>query len=144
MILLDNYKDLIRKQIKLKYGTIDKFANAINVPRTTVNFVLKNGIEASNYGMINKIFKALNISHVSDIPLVLDPALLDMINKFNQLDDIGKHTVTSVAETEFRRVKEKPTIAGFGDISSSQPFSEDEKLIMELVEKIKEQKNNNA
>lgn len=141
---MEIYKDLIRKQIKEKYGTIDKFANAINVPRTTVNFVLKKGIEASNYGMINKIFKALNISHVSDIPIVLDPSLLELINNYNQLDDMGKHTVKSVAETEFRRVTSKPVIATFGGVSSGKPFSEDEMLIMELVEKIKEQKNNNA
>mgnify|MGYP003295231740 CR=1 FL=1 len=141
---MEIYKDLIRKQIKEKYGTIDKFANAINVPRTTVNFVLKKGIEASNYGMINKIFKALNISHISDIPIVLDPSLLELINNYNQLDDIGKHTVKSVTETEFRRVTSKPIIANFGGVSSGKPFSEDEMLIMELVEKIKEQKNNNA
>ena len=141
---MDKYKDLIREQIKLKYGTIDKFANAIDVPRTTINFVLKNGINSSNYGMINKIFKALNISHISDIPIVLEPSLLELINNYNQLDEIGKHTVKAVAETELRRVTAKPVIAAFGGISSDKPFSDDEKLIMELVEKIKEQKKNNA
>lgn len=139
-----NYKELIRKQIKLKYGTIDKFAKAINVPRTTVNFVLKNGVELSNYGMINKIFKALNISHISDIPVVLDKSLLELINNYNQLDDMGKHTVESVAETELRRVSSKPAKAAFGSIASSNSMSEDEKMIMELVEKIKEKKNSNA
>ena len=52
----NNYKDIIRKQIKTKYKTIDNFAKAINVPRTSINYVLKNGIESSNYAMIDKIF----------------------------------------------------------------------------------------
>lgn len=137
---MDIYRDLIRKEIKTKYGTIDKFANAINIPRTTINFVLKNGIDASNYGMINKIFKALNISHISDIPIVLEPSLLELINTYNQLDDIGKHTVKTVAKAELDRLVSKPIIAAFGSVNSSKVLSEDEKLIMQLVEKLKENK----
>lgn len=140
---MDIYRDLIRKEIKTKYGTIDKFANAINIPRTTINFVLKNGIDASNYGMINKIFKALNISHISDIPIVLEPSLLELINNYNQLDDIGKHTVKTVAKAELDRLVSKPIIAAFGSVNSSKVLSEDEKLIMQLVEKLKENKKDN-
>lgn len=137
---MDIYKDLIRQQIKKKYSTIDKFATAIGVPRTSINFVLKNGVDASNYGMINKIFKALNISHVSDIPLVLEPSLLELINNYNQLDDIGKHTVKAVASAELQRVSSRSVVAAYGSLSSGKPFSDDEKLIMEMVQKLKENK----
>lgn len=140
---MKNYSDLIRKQIKLKYGTIDNFAKAVEVPRTTINFVLKNGIDASNYGMINKIFKALNISHISDIPIVLDSSLLEIINNYNQLDEMGKHTIKIVSETELHRVNSKSVLAAYGSLSSEKPFSDDEKFIMELVDKLKETKNNN-
>lgn len=140
---MDTYRNIIRREIKTKYGTIEKFANAINIPRTTINSVLKKGIEASNYGMINKIFKALNISHITDIPVVLEPSLLEVVSIYNQLDDIGKHTVKTVAKAELDRLNTKPTIAAFGSVDSGKILSEDEKLIMQLVEKLKEHKKDN-
>lgn len=138
--MLNNYKDIIRKQIKTKYKTIDNFAKAINVPRTSINYVLKNGIESSNYAMIDKIFKALNIFHISDIPIVLESSLLELIDGYYQLDDMGKHTVDVVLKTELQRVQSNSTIAAYNNISDSKQFTHDKKLIMELIEKIKEGK----
>ena len=135
---MDKYEKLIRMQIKIRYGSIDKFAKAIDVPRTTINSVLKNGIYTSNYGLINKIFNALNISHISNIPIVLDPLLLNLINKYNHLDDYGKHTVRAVAETEFRRITKDPIVLGFGGLTDAKPFTKEEIIIRELVEKIRE------
>lgn len=137
---MNNYKDIIRKQIKTKYKTIDNFAKAINVPRTSINYVLKNGIESSNYAMIDKIFKALNIFHISDIPIVLESSLLELIDGYYQLDDMGKHTVDVVLKTELQRVQSNSTIAAYNNISDSKQFTHDKKLIMELIEKIKEGK----
>ena len=138
--MLNNYKDIIRKQIKTKYKTIDNFAKAINVPRTSINYVLKNGIESSNYAMIDKIFKALNIFHISDIPIVLESSLLELIDGYYQLDDMGKHTVDVVLKTDLQRVQSNSTIAAYNNISDSKQFTHDKKLIMELIEKIKEGK----
>ena len=120
--------------------TIDNFAKAIDVPRTSINFVLKNGIESSNYAMIDKIFKALNIFHISDIPIVLESSLLELINNYYQLDDMGKHTVDVVLKTELQREQSNSTIAAYNNISNSKQYNNDEKLIMEIIEKLKENK----
>lgn len=141
MILLDLYKDLIRKRIKEKFNTIEKFSKHTNIPRTTINFILKNGVSVSNYGMVSKILKELDIHTLNEHPAIIDDKLLDFIQMYNSLDELGKHTVSSVAETEYRRlhpeVFEKAIIAAYGSITSGKPLTEEEKTIMNIVDKIK-------
>ena len=138
------YKELIRKKIKEKFRTIENFSKHIDIPRTTINFILKNGVATSNYGMISKILKELEIYPI-DGHIVIDDKLLELIKIYHSLDDIGKHAVTSVAETEYRRVHpnflEDAIIAAYGSISASKPLTNDEKLILNLVEKIKKDDN---
>ncbi len=137
------YKEIIRKRIKEKFSTIENFSKQMNIPRTTINFVLKNGVSSSNYDMVNKILKALDIYPVNDRSLVVDDDVLDLIEVYNALDDMGKHTVKSVAETEYRRVRpdsiQTALIAAYGSIDASNPLTNDEKLILDLVEKIKKE-----
>ena len=57
VILLELYKDLIRRRIKEKFNTIENFSKYTNIPLTTINFKLKNGVSFSNYGMVNTILK---------------------------------------------------------------------------------------
>ena len=137
------YKDLIRKRIKEKFGTIENFSRHIDIPRTTINFILKKGISSSNYGMVNRILKELEIYSVDGLPIVIDDKLLSLIKVYNSLDDIGRHTVASVAETEYRRVHseamEDANIAAYGSIAASKPLPNDEKLVLDLVERIKNQ-----
>ena len=145
MILLDLYKDLIRKRIKEKFNTIENFSKHPNSPRTTINFILKNGVSASNYGMVSKILKELDIHTLNEHPIIIDDKLLDFIKLYSALDDIGKHTVTSVAETEYRRLHpeflEEAIIAAYGSITSGKPLTEEEKNIMNIVDKIKNDNN---
>lgn len=145
MILLDLYKDLIRKRIKEKFNTIENFSKHVNIPRTTINFILKNGVSLSNYGMVSKILKELDIYSVNEHPVVIDGEVLKFIKIYSSLDDIGRHTVTSVAETEYRRLHpeflEEAIIAAYGSITSGNPLTEEEKIIMDIVDKIKKDNN---
>ena len=145
VILLDLYKDLIRKRIKEKFNTIENFSKHMNIPRTTVNFILKNGISLSNYGMVSTILKELDIHSINEQPVVIDEKLLDFIKIYSSLDDIGRHAVTSVAETEYRRLHpeflEEAIIAAYGSITSGKPLTEEEKAIMDIVDKIKKDNN---
>ncbi len=142
---MDIYVDLIRKRIKEKFGTIENFSKHIEIPRTTINFILKKGISSSNYGMVNKILKELDIFHVDNLPIVIDDTLLAFIKTYNLLDDIGKHTVFSVAKTEYRRLHpeflQEAIIAAYGSISSGKPLTVEEKTIMDIVDKIKKENN---
>ena len=145
VILLDLYKDLIRKRIKEKFSTIENFSKHTNIPRTTINFILKNGVGLSNYGMVSKILKELDIYSVNEHPVVIDDELLSFIKIYNSLDDKGKHTVISVAQTEYRRLHpdflEEAIIAAYGSITSSEALTDEEKIILDLVDKIKKDNN---
>lgn len=145
VILLDLYKDLIRKRIKEKFSTIENFSKHTDIPRTTINFILKNGVSLSNYGMVSKILKELDIYSVNEHPVVVDDGLMRLMKTYNSLDDIGKHTVSSVAETEYRRLHpeflEEAIIAAYGSITSSKILTEEEKIILDLVDKIKKDNN---
>ena len=75
----------------------------------------------------------------------MDEKLLDFVKIYNSLDDIGKHTVTSVAETEYRRLHpeflQEAIIAAYGSITFGKPLTEEEKVILDIVDKIKKDKN---
>lgn len=55
-------EEKIRKLIIEKYGFVRQFAFKIDVPYTTVDTILKRGIDNSNVGNVIKMCKALNIS----------------------------------------------------------------------------------
>ena len=145
VILLDLFKDLIRKRIKEKFNTIENFSKHMKIPRTTVNFILKNGVSLSNYGMVSTILKELDIHSINEQPVVIDDELLKFIKIYSSLDDIGRHAVTSVAETEYRRLHpeflEEAIIAAYGSITSGKSLTEEEKAIMDIVDKIKKDNN---
>ena len=145
MILLDLYKDLIRRRIKEKFRTIENFSKHMNIPRTTINFILKNGVSLSNYGMVSTILKELDIHAINEQPVIINDELLKFIKIYSSLDDIGRHTVTSVAETEYRRLHplflEEAIIAAYGSITSGKPLTDEEKTIMDLIDKIKKDNN---
>lgn len=145
VILLELYKDLIRRRIKEKFNTIENFSKYTNIPRTTINFILKNGVSLSNYGMVSKILKELDIHPINEHPVVMDDELLKFIKIYSSLDDIGKHAVTSVAKTEYRRLHpvflEEAIIAAYGSITSGKPLTDEEKTIMDLIDKIKKDNN---
>ena len=71
--------------------------------------------------------------------------MLDLIKIYNSLDEIGKHTVTSVAKTEYRRLHpeflEEAIIAAYGSITFGKPLTDEEKTIMNLIDRIKKDKN---
>lgn len=142
---MDMYKECIRKRIKEKFRTIENFSKHVQIPRTTINFILKNGVGSSNYGMVNKILKELDIYPVDEHPIVMDNQLLDFMKMYSSLDDIGKHAVVSVAETEYRRMHahslEDAVIAAYAGITASKPLTNDEKIILDLVEKIKRERH---
>lgn len=142
---MDLYKDLIRKRIKEKFGTIENFSKHTSIPRTTINFILKNGVSASNFGMVSTILKELDIHAANDQPVIMDDELLHIIKIYSSLDDIGRHAVAAVAETEYRRLHpeflEEAIIAAYGSMNSGKPLTDEEKIIMDLIDKIKKEDN---
>lgn len=55
-------EEKLKKLIIDKYGSVRRFSFKIDIPYTTVDSILKRGIDNSNVGNVIKICKALNIS----------------------------------------------------------------------------------
>lgn len=95
--------------------------------------------------MVSTVLKELDIHSFNEHPVVMDDELLDFIKIYSSLDDIGKHAVAAVAETEYRRLHpeflEEVIIAAYGSITSGKPLTDEEKTIMDLIEKIKRDNN---
>lgn len=138
----NTYQVLIKRRIKQKFKTIENFSKHMNIPRTTLNFILKNGVGVSGFDTVNRILGELDISVVGDAPVVTDARSLEMLKKFDALDELGKHTVEAVARTEVNRIyhpdKTIPSIAAYEGMPPVTPLTDDEKAIIDLVKKIKE------
>ena len=55
-------EEQVKKEIIDKYGSIRQFALAIDIPHTTIDSILKRGMDNSNVNNVLRICKALNIS----------------------------------------------------------------------------------
>ena len=55
-------EEKIKKMIIEKYGSVRQFAMKINIPYTTIDTILKRGIDNSNVANVIKICKELNLS----------------------------------------------------------------------------------
>ena len=55
-------EEKIKKLIIEKYGSIRQFALKIDIPYTTVDTILKRGIDNSNVGNVIRICKTLGLS----------------------------------------------------------------------------------
>lgn len=137
-----DYKFLIRKRIKEKFKTIENFAKHVEIPRTTINSILKNGVGSSNYNMVNKIFEFLDIYPFKDCPVVLNQRSIRLLNNFESLDELGKHAVESMVEIERCRIvslsPDDALIAAYGGISTSSALTMEEKDILNLILQSKE------
>lgn len=59
---MDGLTQVIKDEIYRQYGSVLKFAKHIDVPASTVNSTLKNGIENTSAQIVFKILNTLNIS----------------------------------------------------------------------------------
>ena len=94
----------IAEEIKKQYKSVRSFANAINIPQTTISSTLRNGVSGTAYDTIVKICKVLDIKLINyDFPIFADEASLNMLDVYNKLDDKGKHAVCAVLKSEYER-----------------------------------------
>lgn len=136
---------IIREEIKRQYKSINKFAQAVGLPSSSIVTILNGRAEGTAYGTIVKILKKLDINTDNDVPIVLDSETLGLITRYNMLDDIGKHTVKAVLGAEFARcteLKNTAVTAAFGQTAPQRKISEEERILWEIVQKIKQEGKN--
>lgn len=101
---MDEFTQLIKKNIKLKYSSTKKFAEDIGIPQTTIVSAIKNGVGGTAFTTVCKMCKALGIKIVNGIyPVAVNDNTRRLIEKLSKLDEKGIHTVTTVLEMEYIR-----------------------------------------
>jgi len=104
---MDNLTKIVRTEIARQYKSVRQFAFAVNIPLSTINSALHNGIGGSSFDTVVQICQALGIKALSeDASFYLTEETQKLVNQYAQLDDYGRHTVNTVMQVEYDRCTE--------------------------------------
>ena len=68
---MDNLTRIVKTEISRQYKSVRQFAFAVNIPLSTINSALHNGIGGSSFDTVVQICQTL----IANLPLILDAAL---------------------------------------------------------------------
>lgn len=104
---MDNLTKIVRTEIARQYKSVRQFAFAVNIPLSTINSALHNGIGGSSFDTVVQICTALGIKALSaDASFYLTEDTQKLLNQYAQLDDYGRHTINAVMQVEYDRCTE--------------------------------------
>ena len=63
---MDNLTKVVRDEISRQYRSVRQFAFAVDIPLSTINSALHNGIGGSSFDTVMRICKILGIKAMSD------------------------------------------------------------------------------
>lgn len=105
---MDNLTKLVRDEITRQYRSVRQFAFAVDIPLSTINSALHNGVGGSSFDTVMRICKILGIKAMSDdAALYLTDDTENLLTQYAKLDDYGRHTISSVMQVEYDRCKDK-------------------------------------
>lgn len=105
---MDNLTKLVRDEITRQYRSVRQFAFAVDIPLSTINSALHNGVGGSSFDTVMSICKILGIKAMSDdAALYLTDDTEKLLTQYAKLDDYGRHTISSVMQVEYDRCKDK-------------------------------------
>ena len=104
---MDNLTKVVRTEIMRQYKSVRQFAFAVNIPLSTINSALHNGIGGSSFDTVVQICRALGIKALSeDGAYYLTEETQHLLTQYAQLDEYGRHTVATVMKVEYDRCTE--------------------------------------
>lgn len=106
---MDNLTEIVRTEIARQYKSVRQFAFAVNIPLSTINSALHNGIGGSSYDTVVQICKTLGIKATSDDnAFYMTEDTRRLLEQYGKLDNYGRHTISSVMQVEYDRCMELP------------------------------------
>ena len=63
---MDNLTKVVRDEISRQYRSVRQFAFAVDIPLSTINSALHNGVGGSSFDTVMRICKILGIKAMSD------------------------------------------------------------------------------
>ncbi len=105
---MDNLTKIVRAEISRQYKSVRQFAFAVDVPLSTINSALHNGIGGSSFDTVMLICKKLGIKAMSeDAALYLTDDTEKLLTQYAKLDDYGRHTLSAVLQVEYDRCRQE-------------------------------------
>ena len=105
---MDNLTKVVRDEISRQYRSVRQFAFAVDIPLSTINSALHNGVGGSSFDTVMRICKILGITAMSDdAALYLTDDTERLLTQYAKLDDYGRHTISSVMQVEYDRCKDE-------------------------------------
>ena len=98
---MDNLTKIVRTEISRQYKSVRQFSFAVDIPLSTINSALHNGIGGSSFDTVVQICKTLGIKALSD-----DNSFYLTDETQELLDDYGRHTIAAVMKVEYDRCTE--------------------------------------
>ena len=117
---MDNLTRIIREEISKQYKSVRQFAFAVDVPLSTVNSALHNGVGGSSFDTVLRLCKVLGIKDIGDdAAFYLTDDTEKLLTQYAKLDDYGRHTIASVMQVEYDRCMElsKPDLAEHSSVN---------------------------
>ena len=106
---MDNLTKLVRDEISRQYRSVRQFAFSVDIPLSTINSALHNGVGGSSFDTVMRICKILGIKAMSDdAALYLTDDTERLLTQYAKLDDYGRHTISSVMQVEYDRCSGEP------------------------------------
>ena len=104
---MDNLTKIVRTEIARQYKSVRQFAFAVNIPLSTINSALHNGVGGSSFDTVVQICRALGIKALSeDASFYLTEETQRLFNQYSRLDEYGRHTINAVMQVEYERCTE--------------------------------------
>ena len=72
---MDNLTKVVRDEISRQYRSVRQFAFAVDIPLSTINSALHNGVGGSSFDTVMRICKILGIKAMSDDAATPSPPL---------------------------------------------------------------------
>ena len=131
---MDNLTKIVRAEIARQYKSVRQFAFAVNIPLSTINSALHNGIGGSSFDTVVQICRTLGIKAISDdAPSVY-------FNKARQQCETKKIELGNISDADLlaKNLAENCIPSGIDtmDVSSYDDFlRERRKMMAALIEK---------
>lgn len=101
---MDKLTEMVRAEITRQYKSVRQFAFAVEIPLSTINSALHNGIGGSSYDTVMQICRTLGIkAFCQNDASYLTEETERLAMQYSHLDDYGRHTVSAVAQVEYDR-----------------------------------------
>ena len=101
---MDNLTQIVRAEIARQYRSVRQFAFAVDIPLSTINSALNNGIGGSSYDTVVQICQKLGIKTlIRDSETYLTDETERLVMQYGKLDKYGRHTIASVMQVEYDR-----------------------------------------